>query len=405
MQYRHKILSGFGYHAGFKAFSAAITLLKISILARLLTPNDFGLFSLTMIALGLTEAFTETGINTTIIQSKQSVKYFINTAWVIAIGRGLLISVIMLFLGLTMGRYYQEQNLLFLVSLASLIPLVKGFINPAIISYYKKMAFFSDTAYRILLATVNTVFSIVLVFYFRSVFSLVLAILLTSIFEVVISFILFKNKPRFEFVKSRAESIFSNAKWLNVSAFLGYLNENLDNFLIGKISGTTNLGFYQNAYALTHKPYEVAQSVHHSTLPVYIRIEKDKKRLKKTSLRVIGLSMLGIIGISLPLLLFPNYFILLILGNQWLPVIPLVRVLLLAAILQSFSVLTYSIFIASKKYIYMNIHLFLTVLTLVASMLFLGNKFGLQGAVWAVLLSRLLTIPIISLGIFQVYKE
>src|SRR3989339_1829542 len=160
MFYRNRILTGFSWHSLFKFSSALIKLGKIAILARLLTPNDFGLFSLTTIALGLTEAFTETGINTTIVQSRQSVSYFLNTAWIISIIRGLLIAVIMMILGLLLTSYYQEPQLLFLIGIASLVPLIKGFINPAIITYYKQMAFFSDTLYRISLEVMGTILAI-----------------------------------------------------------------------------------------------------------------------------------------------------------------------------------------------------------------------------------------------------
>ena len=406
MFYRNRILTGFSWHSLFKFSSALIKLGKIAILARLLTPNDFGLFSLTTIALGLTEAFTETGINTTIVQSRQSVSYFLNTAWIISIIRGLLIAVIMMILGLLLTSYYQEPQLLFLIGIASLVPLIKGFINPAIITYYKQMAFFSDTLYRISLEVMGTILAIGLTYLIRSAYALVLAILLTAIYEVIITFVFVKEKPKFEFIKSRAQTIFHNAKWLNLSALLSYVNQNADNFLIGKLAGTFNLGIYQNAYAISHKPYDVAQSVHHSTMPIYVQLVNKKRRLRQTSLKVMLLTMGLIVGISLPLFLFPKFWILLILGQQWINVIPLLRLLLIAAWLQSFSALTYTLFISTKRYAYMNVHLAFTVLILLTSVIYLGQRYGLQGAVWGVMLSRLVTLPFSLYGVYQTsYKN
>ena len=85
MGYTKNAISGFSWQTLLKLIQNGLSVIKIFVLARLLSPNDFGMFSLITIALGLVEAFTETGINFTILQSKKSVRYFLDTAWVIAI--------------------------------------------------------------------------------------------------------------------------------------------------------------------------------------------------------------------------------------------------------------------------------------------------------------------------------
>ena len=96
MGYTKAALMGFCWHSVLKAVNLATSALKFFALARLLTPEAIGLFSLTSIALGVTEAMAETGINTTIIQSRQSINYFLDTAWVLSILRGLIIGSAMI---------------------------------------------------------------------------------------------------------------------------------------------------------------------------------------------------------------------------------------------------------------------------------------------------------------------
>ncbi len=325
MGYTTKAISGFSWHSFSKLFATGLTALKIIILARLLSPADFGLFSLATIALGLTEAATETGINITLIQTKRSLSYYLDTAWVIAIIRGFAIAIIMGFAGLIMRSYYQESQLLPLVTLAAFVPLIKGFINPSIVTMQKELSFLHDSIYRISLVVIETTTAILFALIWQSVFVLIGAMIFAAIFEVFISFFFFKDKPSFDYKQSRAKDIFSQMKWLNISSVLGYLHENLDNVLIGKITGKTNLGYYHNAYAISHKPnYELAKSVHHSTLPVFTKIKNDSQRLKrafwKSRLSAVGLFVTA----SLPFLIFPQ-LIVFFLGNQWIPAIPLVR--------------------------------------------------------------------------------
>ena len=95
MGYTKNTISGFSWQTILKFLTMASILIKTMFVARILNPSDFGLFAIIAIALGIAEATTQTGVNLTIIQSKRSIKYFLDTAWVIAIIRGLIIGIIM----------------------------------------------------------------------------------------------------------------------------------------------------------------------------------------------------------------------------------------------------------------------------------------------------------------------
>ena len=232
MSYTQKTLAGFSWQTLYKGLLVGVAMIKMYILARLLNPEAFGLFSLTAITLGITESLTQTGINVTILQSKKSVKYFLDTAWVIAIIRGFIIGSIMLLLGLFMQSYYQEPQLLGLIGVAALIPIIKGFINPYIVTLHKEMRFFQDSLYRFSLVLVESLAVIVLGLITHSVWALVGGLIIGAIYEVIISFSFFKLKPKFAYVPSKGKAILNNAKWLSVSTVLNYLNDNVDDFVL-----------------------------------------------------------------------------------------------------------------------------------------------------------------------------
>jgi len=127
MGYTKQAMHGFGWQTFLKFVSAALVIGKIAVLSRLLTPEDFGIFAIVAIALGLVEASTQTGVNTTILQSNRSISYYLDTAWVIAIVRGLIIAIVMTVLGFGLSIYYEKESLRFLVAIAALVPLIKGF--------------------------------------------------------------------------------------------------------------------------------------------------------------------------------------------------------------------------------------------------------------------------------------
>ncbi|MFZ5376903.1 MAG: oligosaccharide flippase family protein [Patescibacteria group bacterium] len=402
MGYTKNAISGFGWQSVLKIISSVVTVAKIFFLARLLSPADFGLFSLTLIALGLTESLTQTGVNVTIIQSRQSIDYFLDTAWVVSIIRGLVIGILMTLLGFLMGRYYSEPQLVFLVAVASLVPIIKGFINPAIVSLYKDLKFFHDSLYRLSLVLVESVLAIIIAFFLHSVFALILAVIGSAIFEVAISFIFFKSRPRLAYTDSRGKEIINNAKWLSPAALLNYLNENADDFILGKIVGLHSLGIYHNAYALSHKVnYDVAKSIYHGTFPILTKIAHKTERINQAFKKSFLVTLIiGVLG-SLPVILFPGLVVKILLGEQWLEATHLVVPLTIAGLIQSLSLCTYGYFIARKMYRIVNLHLVATLILMAIAIIILGKWQGLFGAVVGITLSRLITLPIVGWGVWK----
>lgn len=400
MGYTTNAVAGFSWQTLQKLVTAGVTIAKIFFLARLLKPDDFGLFSLTAIALGVTESMTETGINLTILQAKKTVAYFVDTAWIIAICRGFLIALVMLLMGWGMQDFFATPGLWPLIAVAALIPIIKGFLNPAIVSWHKDMEFAKESLYKFSLVFIEAVASVLLAYWFHSVWALILGMLIAAVAEVILSFLVLSLRPRLRYSAAAAGVIFHNAQWLSVATAFHYLNENVDNLLLGKLAGTHHLGLYQNAYALGHKVnYEVTKSIHHGTIPVYTRIVDNLTRLKSAVFRSIGVTGVIVALGSLPLILVPELVVQYLLGPSWLEAAPLVRTLTVAGLIQSFSSVGYTLFLAKKSYFVMNLHLIVTFAATVA-FIWIGYQWGgfiaaVHGIVWA----RLLTLPIIAWGI------
>lgn len=405
MGYTADAIKGFGWQSSATVLAAGITVLKLMILARILSQQDFGLFALVTIAIGLTEAITQTGINITIIQSKHPVSYFLNTAWVIAIFRGLIIALIMAMMGVGMANFYAEPSLVFLVALAAFVPLIKGFINPAIVSWQKELQFGSDTIFRLVLVAIEAVAAVTLAVVWRSVETLIIALIVAAVAEVLLSFTLLKLRPAFKLSKSKAKMILSNAKGLGLAAALDYSTENVDELILGRTLGTRLLGSYHAGYALSHRPtVGFAQALNHSTLPVFTRIGEDTKRLKQAFFKSSGsLILLTLIAVT-PLIFFPELVVRVILGEKWLNIVPLLPWLAMAGLLQAVIKLGYNVLISQKKYQVMNWHRAITLLMLVPLLVVLSQQYGLTGAGIAWVITRTVPLPLLLLGIIRLLK-
>ncbi|MEO8581043.1 MAG: oligosaccharide flippase family protein [Patescibacteria group bacterium] len=405
MSYKSSFISGVAWNGTFKVLSKVVSAIKLAVLARLLTPRDFGVFSLVLVSISLVEVFTESGINTILVQSQKKIDEYISTAWIFSICRGVVISVIMIAMAFLLSSYYKEPSLVQFILFASGIPLVRGFINPAIINFYKELDFKKDTFYRMSLVAVDFCAAISAAFIFKNTYALIIPIFFSTVADVFISFYFVKVKPKFEFSRVIFKEIFHQTKWLNNISILDYLNKNLDNLIIGKILGTETLGFYQNAYAVTQSATsELGLSVIHASFPIYSRLSNDLVRLKTAFVKVaISFSILLVIP-TMILVLFPQLIVKLQFGNQWVGLAAILPILAVSGYIQGLFNIGSTLFTVRRKYYFLSMVLATTLVSMVIGILVLTPKYGLIGGASSVLISRLVTLPIFFYFIIKTLK-
>lgn len=406
MSYKAAFISGIGWNGTFKIVSKLISAVKLAILYRLLSPTDFGLFSLVLVSISLVEVFTESGINTILIQSQKKIEGYVNTAWIFSIVRGVAICLIMILFSFVLSSYYQEPSLQHFILLASIIPIIRGFINPAIINFYKELDFKKDTFYRLSLVLVDFTCAVIAGFILKNTYALLIPMFFSALADVFISFYFVRIKPRFEFSLVMFKEMFHQTKWLNNITILDYLNKNLDNLIIGKILGVTMLGFYQSAFAFTQSATsELGLSVVHATFPIYSRLATDLSRLKKAFTKVALIFSGFLILPTLVFVLFPQFIVSIQFGNQWLVLASILPILAISGYIQGLFNMGSTLFTVRRKYHFLSLSLAITLFSMVAGLLLLTPRFGLLGGASSVLISRLITAPFFFYFIMQTLNE
>ncbi|MCX6706305.1 MAG: oligosaccharide flippase family protein, partial [Candidatus Woesebacteria bacterium] len=148
MGYFKDTLKGLSWMGGLRGSTRIIAFIKILILARILSPNEFGLFGIAMLFLSLLEIISETGVNIFLIQEGDDIDSFIDTAWIVSIVRGILIALVLFLLSPTISRFFNSPQSLNIMYLISLAPLIRGFINPSVVKFQKNLLFAKEFIYR-----------------------------------------------------------------------------------------------------------------------------------------------------------------------------------------------------------------------------------------------------------------
>lgn len=389
-----------------KFFSRASSILRTLVIARILSPSQFGIFGIATLSLSLVEIFTETGINVVLVQKKENIDNFINTAWAVSIIRGVLIFLLIFISADFVSSFFKSKESYSLLVLVSLVPLVRGFINPAIVKFQKDLKFHKEFYYRSSILTVETLASLLLVFLTKDPISLVWGMLIGAFFEVIISFIVAQPFPRVKFNKEIFKEIISQSKWITSSGIFNYLFSNGDNIMVGRVMGTSSLGIYDMAYNISLLPTtEIAEVVSKVTFPVYVQISDDRKRLRNAYLKTTFLIAALTTPIALAFLLFPSQLITIFLGEKWISAARILQVLsVFAFIIAVFSPVG-SVFYAVKKQKY-NFAISLIAFSVMIIIIYpLITQWGLVGAGIAAIIGSLAPLPLLFFFLYKIFNN
>lgn len=382
-----------------------IALIKIAVLARILLPAQFGLFGIAMLFLSLLEIISETGVNIFLIQEGDEIDSFLDTAWIVSIIRGTLIALVLFLLSPVISHFFNSPQSLNIMYAISIVPLIKGFINPSIVKFQKNLLFAREFIYRLIIYFLDALVAILVALATYSAISLVYGLLAGAVFEVFASHLLVKPGPKLRFVKDKLKLIIKRGKWVTFAGVFNYLFENIDDAVVGRLLNTTYLGTYQMAYKVSSLPMtEVSDVIQKVTFPVYSKMADDKERLKKAFIKSLLATTLVVLPIGIILFFFPEEVVLILLGPKWLSVVPVIKVLSFFGVVRAITETTYPLFLSLKKQKYISLITLISILGLVITVIPMVKSYGIVGAGASGLIGSVLAIPMTAYFLNKVFK-
>jgi O-antigen/teichoic acid export membrane protein len=221
MGYTKTAFSGLSWVGLLRIFLRLSAFIRTAILARLLSPAQFGVFGIAAIILGFLEMLTETGINVFLIQEDDnSLKKYLNTAYVVSILRGLFIAALVFASAPFIVQFFSSPESYNLIVTITLVPLIRGFINPAIVIFQKNMLFKADFAFRSGIVLTETVIAIALTVLMASPMGLVYSLIGSALVEVILSHLIVSPKPQLRFEWSQVVDIIRQGKWITGARYI-----------------------------------------------------------------------------------------------------------------------------------------------------------------------------------------
>lgn len=385
--------------------SKLLTLVKLMILARLLTPTAFGQFGAAVLALSFFETITETGVNQVLIYSNRKIGNLLDSAWIVSIVRGVVVALLIAVSAYPLSRYFHDSFLVPLVLLIAIVPLMRGFVNPMVVTYVKELDFRREFLFRSASAAVDLTSAVVIGMLLRSSIAFAGALIFSATTDLLLSFTLFSTRPRFRFIKTYISEVVGYGKWVTLSGVATWLSGQLDDIVVGRLYGVPALGIYQNGYKISTLPVtEISGTVNTVSFPAMSKIKTDRNLLKRVFFTsAAATNALGIAS-AMAIWLFPTLIVRLVLGAGWDGVIPIIRILAVFGALRTLESSAQPLFLSTGRPKIPSIGNIIKVVTLAIGLLLFAQN-GIEGVAFAALASVILVIPYYLVNVFWVLRR
>ncbi len=402
MSLTKKTITAGGWVIAHKFFARATGVIKTIVLARILTPNEFGIFGLTTIGLGLLETFSETGIDQALIQQKNVSDTHLSSSFVINLIRGLTLFLLLFAIAPLISQFFSVPEITIYIRAIAFSPLIKSLKNPRIVLLQKELNFRREFILRSSGTIAEVAVGIIVSLITRNAWGLVASILAGVAGETIISYIIISPLKFTSTSKQAIKKLLNFGRWLWGSSILSYIATQGDNVIVGKFLGATPLGFYQNAYKIATLPSsQITNVASEVTYPALSQISADHSRFVRAFYKSFWLTASTTITASLLIIILAEPATLIIFGPDWLPLVPSLRILSIFGAIKAVSTSVGPLLKAAGKPHIITISSVQFTVTLLLLIIPMTQKWGIVGTSWAVVITSILAQPYI---IVQTYK-
>ncbi|WP_373528633.1 lipopolysaccharide biosynthesis protein [Nostoc sp.] len=335
---------------GAQSVKFCLTLGSNVVLARLLTPQDYGLVGMVTVVTGLVAIFKDLGLSAATVQKEEINHQQVSTLFWVNVALGIVTMLVTVAIAPVIAWFYQEPRLFWIT-----LSLGSGFIisglgvqHSALLN--RQMQYKALTINEIVSVTIGIGSAIVAARFGLGYWALVILPLVTGIVSTVGLWTVCSWRPSLPARQSGVRSMLVFGGNLTGFNIVNYFARNLDNLLIGKVWGAQQLGLYAKAYQLLLLPLQQINGPFQKVaIPALSRLVDSPERYRQAYLRI--LEKLTII--TAPLVVFmiatSDWIVLLLLGPQWIDATPIFSLLGIAAFTQPVANTTGWLFITQGR--------------------------------------------------------
>ena len=317
------MLSALGMQLVSKYANVVVQLVITMVLARLLTPEEFGTVAIVTVFSSFFAILADMGVSTAIVQYKDLTKKDYDALFFFSVMLGVVLAGAFCLLSLPVSYVYADGELVPLCCLMSLSVLFNALnmVPNGILLREKRFKTISVRLVAVSVAAGSA--AVAMAFLGFGCYALVWNVVLTSFFVLAWNWASTRvalTNPHFA---APVRRILRFSGFQAGFGIVNYFARNLDNLLVGALMGSAQLGYYDKAYKVMQYPLNYLTGIFSNVLQPYLsEYQDDKRRLYESWLGVCRvLAVVGMLAAAL-MVAFPEEILLVMYGDQWLVAAP-----------------------------------------------------------------------------------
>lgn len=296
------------------------------ILARILTPADYGLIGLITVFINISLVFAQSGLGQALVQRMNADDVDFSTVFYFSIAFSVVIYGILYFAAPFIANFYNNELLISIIRVLGMTVII-GAVNGVQQAYVQKTMQFKLFFYSTLGGTiVSAIVGILMAYAGFGVWALVAQQITNQLFDTVILWLTLRWRPKLVFSFKSMKTLFSYGWKLLCSSLIDTIYNNIYSLIIGKFYSEADLGYYNRGKQFPHLIIlNIKSTIDSVMFPVLSGVQDNKERLKTMVRRSMVTSTFLVFPAMAGLAAVAKAITLILLTEKWLPAVPFIQ--------------------------------------------------------------------------------
>lgn len=331
-----KIIKGTVWTIGTRWSSRVLGLISTIVIARLLTPEDFGIVAVAVSLVGLIESFTDLGVDTALIRHPNPERKHYDTAWTFSILIHVIAAALVAIAGYFSRTLYNDPRYAPVLYAMSVSIALSGCGNIGFINYRRELDFNKDFIANFITQLTGIAVTIWLAFQLRSYWALVFGALTRTITRVSLTYLFSRYRPRFSLAAYHELVGFSF--WIMVRSVAIFLTNRADRLILAAFFSPSILGLYTIASELASMAiFEILHPLGRVLLPALSKMQNDKQRFKDNIKKIFNITSTLAMAAGIGLASIAEPALNIIYGYQYIDAAPMLIILSILNLISGFN--------------------------------------------------------------------
>ena len=336
MSLKQKTIKGLTWSGISQGVKVASQFIITAILARLLSPNDFGMLAMAIVFMNFAMIFSEMGISSALVQKQDTHDRHYYSAFWLNLVTGLCLMLIFIAISPLIAVFYKKPELQPILMVLAINFFISSFVIVQQTILTKEMEFKKLAIRDILAVIISGIIGIFLAYHGFGVWSLVYQSIVFTLINSLFLWTVSSWRPKFQFASADIRDILNFSANLTGFNIVNYFARNADQLLIGKFLGAQALGYYSLAYKIMLYPLQnISWVIGKVMFPAFSKIQHNIEKVKISYMRMVKAISLIIFPVMAGLFVIAPEFVVVIYGPDWKPIIILVKIFCVCGLIQS----------------------------------------------------------------------